>query len=417
MLFRLVHRKKSSPRLGKPSFEILEIRCLMAQPDLAMPIDTKTDINGVLFWDHSTSFPNAQKPPAKTITITNNSDDQTVYPFLRDVNSRTANPKDPNDLTPQYDPYDKLNQEYRGYIGYKTGSGDLFGLLPHQSITVTVPLVFWDAGRLEIATDASNLAPPDNAKANPFHFRLHNADGSTTAHIIQDSGTMGANHGVVMWYHATTPEAPANDAPDQLTEMTMRDPYLATLPTASTIPASEKMALINYDVSYVDSMVLPVAIEATNVPVPIPKDRNPSPPILPYGWIGSTKSIDDLQKAIQNFTSNDPTLNGLGQYFGGKGYTSYNIPDAAVAGIKLPSGQNAIADSPLKLVPSSYPDINGQIGLQYMLTSGGPGPFRQFTGGSQTDTGDTIQLNPDTSAAFLQALDLNQAHPVASVRR
>jgi hypothetical protein len=42
-------------------------------------------------------------------------------------------------------------------------------------------------------------------------------------------------------------------------EMTFRDGYLRSLPTAAAIPESEKHALVNHDVSYVDSMLLPAA--------------------------------------------------------------------------------------------------------------------------------------------------------------
>ena len=67
-----------------------------------------------------------------------------------------------------FDPFDPIVQEYRGYIGYRSADGkDYLGLLPGQSITVNVPLAFWDAGRLIISTDSvvspggSDLLGPD----------------------------------------------------------------------------------------------------------------------------------------------------------------------------------------------------------------------------------------------------------------
>ena len=39
------------------------------------------------------------------------------------------------------------------YIGYKNASGSRVGLLPGTSITVTVPLVFWDGARIFIGYD------------------------------------------------------------------------------------------------------------------------------------------------------------------------------------------------------------------------------------------------------------------------
>ena len=58
----------------------------------------------------------------KHITITNNSP-ETIYPFLEDANNRTATPGDPTPAptytgTGMFDPFDPLNHEYRGYIGY-----------------------------------------------------------------------------------------------------------------------------------------------------------------------------------------------------------------------------------------------------------------------------------------------------------
>ena len=72
------------------------------------------------------------------------------------------------------------------------------GLLPGQSITVNVPLAFWDAGRINFTTDGaispggSDLLGPDPTKPaldqqnqpNPFRFFYANPDqnvvGSTT---------------------------------------------------------------------------------------------------------------------------------------------------------------------------------------------------------------------------------------------
>src|SRR5204862_6006304 len=98
----------------------------------------------------------------KTLTITNTTN-QTIYPILRAANSaRDEKSNAPNgDPRSLYDPLDALNEEYRGYIGYQDPkSGKLFvGLLPGQTVTVQVPLVFWDASRVYLATDGTDLFP------------------------------------------------------------------------------------------------------------------------------------------------------------------------------------------------------------------------------------------------------------------
>ena len=104
---------------------------------------------------------------------------ETIYPFLEDANNRTATPGDPAPATTytgtgMFDPFDPLNHEYRGYIGY-TAAGEwpdrhYMGLLPGNAITINVPLAFWDAGRIIITTDSADLlGTGDNG--NPFLYR------------------------------------------------------------------------------------------------------------------------------------------------------------------------------------------------------------------------------------------------------
>jgi hypothetical protein len=90
----------------------------------------------------------------KTITITNNSPTQYLYAFLEGVNSRQA--VAPYQGTAAFDPYDPSNQEYRGYIGYTDGTNNYAGLPPLSTITVTVPLAFWDSGRIIFSTDGAD---------------------------------------------------------------------------------------------------------------------------------------------------------------------------------------------------------------------------------------------------------------------
>ena len=340
--------------------------------DPLMPSNSVSSASKVLYYDASV--------PLKEITLTNNSA-QTVYPILSDANSRMG----PGSPLPIYDPYDGLNQEFRGYVGYASGGKNYLGLRAHEQITINIPLVFWDGGRIDIATSGVNMIPKSPTAPNPFHYHDTNADGTPTARYAVPAIGPAATKGLVMWYHGKTAEGSAPDAPSQLIEMTFRDAYLGTLSTSKFIPQSEKQALINYDVSYVDSILLPVAMEAANVPIPIPNNTQPSISKA-YGWTGAKLTIPQMQDAIRAFTSGNPTVNGLGQYFDGKGYDKYHFPNEAVSGIKLPAGQNLIGHSPLRNVRSSYNNN------QYMLVSGGTTNIEYFSGGVTNST-TTMKVN------------------------
>ena len=155
---------------------LLEDRCLLA--GILMPSNTVSpplgiDGTGLVLYDGVTG------QYAKQITITNNSTSQTIYPFLEDANNRTATSGDPSPApnytgTGMFDPFDPLNQEYRGYIGYtEQVNGQTvtdMGLLPGHSITIDVPLVFWDAGRIIITTDGADLLGT-GGNGDPFLYR------------------------------------------------------------------------------------------------------------------------------------------------------------------------------------------------------------------------------------------------------
>jgi len=297
----------------------------------------------------------------KTITIINTSN-ETVYPIIEDKNNAAAYQKGSI-----YDPIDPNNQDYRGYIGYKALDGvNTLGLPKGASITISIPLVFWDASRMDITTDptyiTTTLKEGDPITNNPFQYYKFTGDGpGQTKRLWVPALDSSAKNGMVMWYHAPIPRSPNDDAPSQLAEFTIRDPYQLTL--NPNLDPKTLGPLINYDVSYVDSMVLPVAMEATDVPIPNVPTATPQA----FGWTGAAQMTKTLQDAIGNFTSNDPSLNGLGQYFGGKGWPKFIIPTTTT--IKVPSGTNVIADSPFFDRRTSYATF-GPIN-QYELTSGG----------------------------------------------
>ena len=337
--------------------------------------------------------------PLKTLRITNNTE-FTVYPIMRDANEAEISTKGVG----LYDPYDDVQTEYRGYIGYK-GTDDkyYFGLRKGHSITIRVPLVFWNGARMGILTDGRWLTPAAGT-ANPYHYDANSRRVIVTAeHADPEDKTPSdpAKDGVVMWYRAAK-LAPSLDSPDQLAEWTIRDQtYLSnraiTHQTNNEIPERERVDLINYDVSYVDNMFLPVAMEALDVPVPAPPtpfNQNRGP----YGWIGAINKPKDLRDKIKDFTADTNTL--LGHYFGGSGWPTYNIPPDPFGDIKIPAGQNVFAQSPLANTPSSY------VPNTYMLSScGGTDPISTSIGGQgTTSTGKVITLSINADINLVKKL-------------
>jgi hypothetical protein len=355
--------------------------------------------------------------PVKTLRITNNSA-VTMYPVMRSPNTgvTTAEP-----VVAIYDPYDPPNMEYRGYIGYKEGTQYYFGLKPGQSILVTLPLVFWNGARIGVGTDGEFLAPGTGVP-NPQHYDSNAQRSITLAPTSDDTIPNGA----IMWYRANVAMAPADDAEDQLAEWTVRDHfYMAsdaiTTKSHGAIPDDQVLTLMNYDVSNVDNLYLPLAMAANDVWL-LNQGTDPSKatdPLHPnrtggwttgsrpdvFGWTGSVDSIEFLQSRIGDFTANNNVL--LGQYFGGKGWPFYNFPNVIVdpsVPIKVPSGANIFPQSPMKGLGarSSYDNE------KYLLSSGGTGKISVTMGAEGDQSGlenNQIRLtkNGDQSPlAFIQ---------------
>jgi hypothetical protein len=364
--------------------------------------------------------PDGKTVPLKTLRITNNTT-QTVYPIMRDPNAITIK----NETVGLYDPYDPPHREYRGYIGYQKGNEYYFGLKKGESILVSLPLVFWNGARIGIGTDGQFLAPA--GLPNPLRYDENSQRSITKAETSGDT----IPNGVVMWYRAEESKAPSDDTEDQLAEWTVRDHgYLVndkiTAKTNHEIPDNQLVTLINYDVSNVDNLYLPLAMEANDVWV-IPQASGTGPNAnrdgwtagsVPdvYGWTGAVNDIDFLQKAIGDFTAADNKL--LGQYFGGKGWPFYNIPNPTNdpnAPIKIPSGANVFAQSPIKNVPSSYGNGDWQND-KYMLSSGGTQPISAtigWAGGTPDPVGSTTLhlLNEGEKNAFIEKKYIIEGRP------
>jgi len=370
----------SNPKMPEPSVpnltvaEEVEMHALCFDPNPADP-GSPTNKNVLTYGVD----PDGNKVPPKTLRITNNTAG-TVYPILRDPNSSILK-SDP--AVGLYDPYDPPNKEYRGYIGYKENDKYYFGLKAGESILISIPLVFWNGARIGIGTDNKYLVVSKKGQLpNPLTYDPDS--NRTIAPAEKSDGTIP--NGVVMWYRAETPQAPNDDTEDQLAEWTIRDhDYLSNskiqAKTNNEIPDNQLVTLINYDVSNVDNLYLPLAMEALDVWV-VPQITGEkgnltqwTPGSIPdiYGWTGAIKTTQELQKHISDFTA--PNNNLLGQYFSseGHGWPFYNIPNPnndPKRPIKIPSGANIFAQSPIRDTYSSYGDG------KYMLSSGGTGPVK-----------------------------------------
>jgi len=334
--------------------------------------------------------------PVKTLRITNNAA-VTMYPVMRSPNTGVTKAEP---VVSVYDPYDPANKEYRGYIGYKEGDKYYFGLKPGQSILVSLPLVFWNAARIGVGTDGDFLTPAAG-QPNPLRYDPDSQRSITMAEVRDDVIPNGA----IMWYRAETSSGPADDAEDQLAEWTIRDhAYLSsdqiTAKSHGEIPDNQLLTLMNYDVSNVDSLYLPLALAANDVWLKVqsthPEDAtDPTHPNLtggwrtgsdpePFGWTGAINPIKFLQDKITDFTADNNVL--LGQYFGGKGWPFYNFPNVIVdptVPIKIPSGANIFPQSPMK----GLGDRSSYDNNKYLLSSGGRGEISETIGAEGVQSG------------------------------
>jgi hypothetical protein len=288
--------------------------------------------------------------------------------------------------TALYDPLDNFNEGYRGYIGEVDPNNPAqvdAGLQPYSQVTVQLPLVFWDGARIFFATNGGmplqSASDPGNpiqdsnlwkfSPQAPAYMPLPDTPYSAT---FADPATKKANpNGRVLWYHDGNgsfggPHGFADDAPGQTTEYTIRDPMQVTW--APDMPQSQlDTPIFNYDVSYVDELGLPAMMETTDgYPA-----TNPEIGTAPYAGIGADLSDPQMLQLITAFTQSDPAAPNtlLGQYFGGKGYDHFVIPDSITDFNLLPGGYNLFLDSALADSESVYNPTNPVPAFK--LVSGG----------------------------------------------
>ena len=385
-----------------------------------------------IFWNgeaqplNPSGKPNIPAPSSvgatKTITISNDSTDM-IYPFLRGQNSGT----DPHNIGPDgkptpapYDPQDLMGHEFREYIGYTASDGtNYLGLPSGALITVQVPLALWDGDNLYIATSGDHLTSANIFKYNSSaSISIAGPDQvvSGTTWVQKSNKYPAGTTPLVMFYYTDTPETLPDDAPAQLTEVTFRDQYLTNFINGDP---TQTFPLLNYDVSYVNNLVAPVSMEASNVPITY--QTNPTGPPTYYGyedfgWLATDRKTGPFEAAIADFEN--PNNNALlGKYFGGKGWPEYYNPDANHH--QIPSGANLFLDSPLSadntLVHTSTYDAN-----HWLLTSSGSAPIQAGGAGVgqqgfvYDDSTNQIDLN-NPSSQFVTDLQAMLAEGVVNV--
>ena len=164
--------------------------------------------------------------------------------------------------------------------------------------------------------------------------------------------------GVLFLYHDATPKGIGADAPSQLVEWSVRDKSVT--PDVGTS--------VDYDLSYLDHMYLPVAVEA------IPGTGHPDK----VGYIGTTLTGAQFQSTLQKFVSGS-LLNG---YFGGQGWPEYNLGTTNPNDpIKIPGGYNVLE---LSAATSAY-NINSPMLTSSQQTSVTPAANNNYAAQAITD--------------------------------
>jgi len=264
----------------------------------------------------------AQTVPTMTIEIHNNSERYSIYPVLStgghfpmDTWMQAAFKIPKSQLADN--PYPTPNT-FRLYFN-PTGAG----IPPHSSITVTLPLYtqlvpsdqvnpklpgqyvdWWNGGRISIYESLSSDGAPPKALVADYTGRPSQKLLTPVAGAAVP--TCPACQQPPEIFEDTAGELPSND-PAQLIEYTLgaidltRDPY--TLDVKN----------VDYDVSYVDNVYLPAAMEPYNNAA--------------VGWIGTIQEIDPFKDALWKFLT-APSFKGWPQYVDDQGETILKIPSA-----------------------------------------------------------------------------------------
>jgi hypothetical protein len=373
---------------------------------------TKGDPNNVAF--SSSTVLNL----GRTVTITNDSTHE-IFPFFRAANSR-----------PLFDMLDNANQEYRAYVGYQLAVQgqpfDYLGLLPGEHVTVKIPMVFWDSGRIYYTTDPryvtnNNSKPLGQIINNPFLYYATDNDGNPTRRYIDDgtrsdttivSDPTYKQPPVMFYYHAQVAEGVSNAAPAGFIELAIKDPAQDQINGTNLGPAVLG-PLVSYDVSFVDTISLPGALEAPGANVPQSITGQYAAIQKPFGWVGAPESFTTFQTLVGNFTGNNPP-NALGNFFGGRGWPQYYVTPVVGSPsiIQVPATKNVFEQSPLRAVLSPFQDGPNNSVQHHIMASGGV-YYRAATGNvngdgtiSSTDLTTITSVDPSVIAQLSVGMEI-----------
>lgn len=228
--------------------------------------------------------PQQQDP---SITIYNNSE-ETIYPVVRSGNSQDSVAGKPT-------------IERRIYVNETNG---IKGIPAKKSAMFTLPKNMRNAGQVLIFP------------SNPRAIGLDPAKGAWSTNGANDIYTNEAGaHGFPL------------DGPFQLTEYTIET---TIKPGDVGSDASDTKGIFNINFSSVDHLMLPVAVEAVS------KTNKAA-----AGYVGTTLTVNDMQKKIENFTSGESTR-GYFSKEGTIGWPHFSMPDNR-ARIRIPGTYNIFA--------------------------------------------------------------------------
>jgi hypothetical protein len=194
------------------------------------------------------------------------------------------------------------------------------------STTIAIPKTsMWQAGRI--------LILPINPLSNPLLI-------PTNGQQFVDSIPGSPNNGLTLFCSNQSATGFPAETPAQLTEYTF-------------IQGDNGYPVADYDVSYVDHLYLPIAMEVGGGAI---------------GYMGSVMSVADMQQELQSFVAGRYTQGYFSplsdKQYGWPSYRNNNASNSSL--LKVPSGYNLLelADSPSSLFP-------GQSILVYQDPSSG----------------------------------------------
>jgi len=222
----------------------------------------------------------------------------------------------------------KLSRIFVGKPSCADKSAFYAGIPPGGSATVYVPKQMWDAGHVKLFTEVPKFLQEDvNAPITAPLFTIDTAPNSP-------------NKGYFLYTSGTKNDFPTA-LPFQLTEYTFGS--LCHDDNKNCAVASNDMLTVDYDISSVDQLFLPVAMQESSGS---------------RGYVGTGITVDAFQSQLKSFVlgKNDFAYSknvGWPYYYGSNQANGYlnNL-------IKVPTGANVVT-SILNPSPSPYnPDIN-----------------------------------------------------------